>query len=295
MAIYLVNQGKTYQYERAGNYIWSPKLNKAGNQNRGYNLMKSVRKGDFIIHNSGRKLSAISVVQEDCKSGGQPKELKEGQNTYDWDDDGWVVNTKYYDFDVPLLTYDLVEWAIANYAEDSAFQVNGKLRLQYLCNLTKDHAEYLLQRAIGFQEDPDVLQVLRAALSSLNPVPKTDEELAEEMTLKELEKTAAKRSSKAVEQKEVTTKQYSRDPYISELAKRLANGKCELCGLPAPFKDSKGKPYLETHHVIWLSQGGSDSVDNTVALCPNCHRKMHIVADPSDVAKLKIVAKNNAI
>ena len=91
------------------------------------------------------------------------------------------------------------------------------------------------------------------------------------------------------------TKQYSRDPYISELAKRLANGKCELCGKPAPFKDSKGKPYLETHHVVWLSQGGSDSVDNTVALCPNCHRKMHVVADPGDVSKLKIVAKKNAL
>lgn len=129
----------------------------------------------------------------------------------------------------------------------------------------------------------------------MNPTPKTDEELAEEMPLKELEKTAAKRSSKPVEQKEVTTKQYSRDPYISELAKRLANGKCELCGQPAPFKDSKGKPYLETHHVVWLSKGGSDSVDNTVALCPNCHRKMHIVNSPSDVSKLKIVAKNNAL
>lgn len=45
-----------------------------------------------------------------------------------------------------------------------------------------------------------------------------------------------------VEQKEVTTKQYSRDPYVSELAKRLANGKCELCGQMAPFKDGKGKP-----------------------------------------------------
>lgn len=64
MAIYLVNQGKTYQYERAGSYIWSPKLNKAGNQNKGYSLMKTVRKGDFLIHNSGGKLSAISVVKE---------------------------------------------------------------------------------------------------------------------------------------------------------------------------------------------------------------------------------------
>lgn len=294
MAIYLVNQGKTYQYERAGSYIWSPKLNKAGNRNKGYDLMKKVRKGDFIIHNSGARLSAISVVKEDCKSGVQPRELKTGQNDYEWDDDGWVVYTKYYDFDVALLTANLVDWAIANYKDDSAFQVNGKLRLQYLCNLAKPHAEYLLQRAIGLQRDPDVLQVLRAALSQLNPKPKTDEELAEEMSLKELEKAAAKRSSKPVEQKEVTTKQYSRDPYVSELAKRLANGKCELCGQPAPFKDSKGKPYLETHHVVWLSQGGSDSVDNTVALCPNCHRKMHIVADEHDIALLKRIAKNNS-
>ena len=293
MAIYLVNQGKTYRYERAGNYIWSPKLNKAGQQNKGYNLMKSVKKGDFILHNSGGKLSAISVVKEDCKSGTQPHELKVGQNEYEWDDDGWVVNTEYYDFDVPLLTADLVEWAIANYRDDSAFQVNGKLRLQYLCDLAKPHAEYLIQKAIRFQNDQGVLQVLQSALSELNPKQKTEEEQAEEMPLKELEKTAAKRSSKPVEQKEVTTKQYSRDPYISELAKRLANGKCELCGQPAPFKDSKGKPYLETHHVVWLSKGGSDSVDNTVALCPNCHRKMHIVNDPKDVALLKRVAKNN--
>lgn len=126
-------------------------------------------------------------------------------------------------------------------------------------------------------------------------VPKTDEELAEEMPLRELERTAARRSSRTVEQKEVTTKKYSRDPYVSELAKRLANGKCELCGQPAPFKDAKGKPYLETHHVVWLSQGGSDSVDNTVVLCPNCHRKMHIVNDSVDVARLQIIARDNSI
>ena len=69
MAIYLVNQGKTYRYERQGSYIWSPKLNKAGNRNKGYTLMRSVKKGDYIIHNSGGKLSAISVVTDGCKIG----------------------------------------------------------------------------------------------------------------------------------------------------------------------------------------------------------------------------------
>ena len=257
--------------------------------------MKEVRRGDYILHNSGGRISAISVVKEDCKSGSQPRELKTANSIYEWDDDGWVVNTKYYDFDHPVLTSNLREWAKENYTKDSAFQTDGKLLLRYLCNLSISHAEYIIQMAIRLQEDEEVIRVLRAALSSLNPSPKTDEKLAEEMGLGELERTAAQRSQRQVEQKEVTTKQYSRDPYVSELAKRLANGKCELCGKPAPFKDSKGKPYLETHHVVWLSQGGSDSVDNTVALCPNCHRKMHVVADPRDVGVLRRVAMNNVL
>lgn len=295
MAIYLVNQGQTYRYERAGSYIWSPKFNKAGQRNRGYDLMKEVRKGDYIVHNSGGRLSAISVVKENCKSGSQPKELKTAQSAYEWDDDGWVVYTKYYDFDVPILTTNLVEWAKQNYQADTAFQVNGKLRLQYLCYLSIPQAEYILQMALRLQRDMELKGVLRAALASVNPTPKTDEELAEEMDLRELEKMAAKRGTRDVTQKDVATKQYARDPYVSELAKRLAAGKCELCRKPAPFRDSKGKPYLETHHVIWLAKGGSDTVDNTVALCPNCHRKMHIVDDPNDVATLRIVARNNAM
>ena len=42
----------------------------------------------------------------------------------------------------------------------------------------------------------------------------------------------------------------------------------------APFARADGDAYLATHHVVWLAQGGSDTVENTVALCPNCHRKM---------------------
>lgn len=169
MAIYLVNQGKTYKYERSGGYIWSPKLNKAGRQNKGYSLMKEVHRGDFLIHNSGGKLSAISVVKEDCKSGGQPRELKDGQNEYDWDDDGWIIYTKYYDFTTPLINSDLITWAVQNYKADSAFQVDGKLRLQYLCNLANTHAEYLIQKALGVEKKAEIIEVLKAALKEMNP------------------------------------------------------------------------------------------------------------------------------
>ncbi|WP_462180198.1 HNH endonuclease [Pseudoalteromonas gelatinilytica] len=70
-------------------------------------------------------------------------------------------------------------------------------------------------------------------------------------------------------------------------AKRLAKGFCMLCDQPAPFKNKSGEPYLEVHHIVWLSKGGEDTIANTVALCPNCHRKMHIQNDQKDIKKLQ--------
>ncbi|MFJ7933693.1 HNH endonuclease [Sporosarcina sp. NPDC096371] len=79
---------------------------------------------------------------------------------------------------------------------------------------------------------------------------------------------------------------FERDQYIVEYAKRWANGVCQLCEEKAPFNDKKGKPYFHTHHIKWLSKGGSDTIDNAVALCPNCHDKMHILNKKSDIKKL---------
>ena len=80
---------------------------------------------------------------------------------------------------------------------------------------------------------------------------------------------------------------FSRSRYVAELAKRRAKGKCELCKKVAPFRNMRGEPYLESHHIVWLASGGSDTIGNTVALCPNCHRRMHIVQDQRDVISLK--------
>ena len=88
---------------------------------------------------------------------------------------------------------------------------------------------------------------------------------------------------------------YERNPAIAEAAKLMAEGRCRLCDEDGPFMDKLlGLPFLETHHVKWLSKGGRDSMDNTVALCPNCHRKMHHVSNKEDIAKLKEIAKKQA-
>ncbi len=55
-----------------------------------------------------------------------------------------------------------------------------------------------------------------------------------------------------------------------------ANGICEKCKQKAPFIRKKDNtPYLEVHHKQQLSEGGDDSVENAIAVCPNCHRELH--------------------
>lgn len=83
------------------------------------------------------------------------------------------------------------------------------------------------------------------------------------------------------------TSYITRSMQVAKATRDRANGICQLCGNPAPFMDKYGNPYLETHHIIWLSRGGKDSTDNTVALCPNCHTKMHVVDDTADVEILQ--------
>lgn len=53
-----------------------------------------------------------------------------------------------------------------------------------------------------------------------------------------------------------------------------AGGICEHCGVQG-FMTSDGGFYLETHHVIPLSENGSDHTSNVVAICANDHRMAH--------------------
>jgi hypothetical protein len=74
--------------------------------------------------------------------------------------------------------------------------------------------------------------------------------------------------------REVTALVRDRDSEVRRFALLRAKGKCQLCGA-AGFLLPNGSMFLETHHVIPLAEGGPDSVNNVVALCPNHHREVH--------------------
>jgi len=81
--------------------------------------------------------------------------------------------------------------------------------------------------------------------------------------------------SKTPELTVVTTRVYKRSPCVVAEVLLRANGKCQSCNRDAPFVKEDGTPFLEVHHIEWLSKGGEDSVENAIALCPNCHRQAH--------------------
>lgn len=85
-----------------------------------------------------------------------------------------------------------------------------------------------------------------------------------------------------------TTTTYVRDPDVQAYVLDESGGVCERCEAPAPFLKPNGDPYLEVHHVRQLAHGGSDTIHNAVALCPNCHREAHSGPHPTNFQKSMI-------
>lgn len=95
--------------------------------------------------------------------------------------------------------------------------------------------------------------------------------LAPEQRLQKLA-SAPKRPRKI----KVGTEVFDRNAYVIAEVLIRAQGVCEFCKQPAPFqRATNGEPYLEVHHKQRLADGGEDTIENAVAICPNCHRKAH--------------------
>lgn len=100
-----------------------------------------------------------------------------------------------------------------------------------------------------------------------------------EDSLKASPETRRKRlaaTSKKPAQVSVVTKAFIRNPDVVAEVLLRAGGVCECCNKVGPFiSKAQGTPFLEVHHKVRLADGGDDSVENAVALCPNCHREKH--------------------
>jgi 5-methylcytosine-specific restriction enzyme A len=73
----------------------------------------------------------------------------------------------------------------------------------------------------------------------------------------------------------------------------LYGGRCQVC-LYDP-RARYGHPLCEGHHLVWLSRGGEDEVENMALLCPNHHAAVHRADAPFDYADLAFTFGNRLV
>jgi hypothetical protein len=86
------------------------------------------------------------------------------------------------------------------------------------------------------------------------------------------------------ERREQKLSVHERDPKVKAWIIKNANGKCECCGVDGFIKED-GNIFLEVHHLRLLAENGSDTLQNAVALCANCHRKLHYAKNKEEMRK----------
>lgn len=72
--------------------------------------------------------------------------------------------------------------------------------------------------------------------------------------------------------------------------------KCAICGWSIPqwrpgYEKHEYAGGCEVHHIVPISQGGTEESDNLILLCPNCHKMAHVGIIARE--QLKTFAKTN--
>jgi len=73
--------------------------------------------------------------------------------------------------------------------------------------------------------------------------------------------------------KKVRISLIQRNPTLVRKLKELYDNKCQICHFT--FEKETGQYYSECHHIISLGEEGSDTIDNVIVVCANCHRMLH--------------------
>ena len=125
-----VNQGATYQKERAGGYIWAPQQTKAGTAASHHLNVSKVRKGDVIVHYANGHVNAIGRASSNGRPADRPSELPGTA----WSKEGYRAEVEYFDLDEPIALAEIpYEW---RQEEAPAFNRNGGVNQGYLYPLS---------------------------------------------------------------------------------------------------------------------------------------------------------------
>lgn len=210
-----------------------------------------------------------------------------GQQQGEGDRDGWEPEGTYLYFgegEFGDMVFSDTNRAIRDHS------LNGKELHLFTIGSDSQEVSYLGQMVcVGYELVPDVPDqagALRTAIAfQLAPVSDVESQAeyetedSDQLTLEELRQRATQQPAKIVEPRQALRNAYRRSVAVRKYVLRRADGRCEGCQAPAPFVTVEGRPYLEPHHTRRVSDGGPDHPAHVIALCPNCHSRVHHGAD----------------
>jgi hypothetical protein len=95
----------------------------------------------------------------------------------------------------------------------------------------------------------------------------------------ELRKVASLKPSGSLPPKKREAVYRARSAAIRRYVLLRADGRCEGCLAPSPFRGTDGRPFLEAHHTTRVADDGPDDPRSVIGICPNCHRRAHLAED----------------
>ena len=100
--LWWVNQGATYNEERAGGYVWAPLTNKVGHEVPHHVAVNQLRVGQKVVHYAAGQIRAVSTVVQPPETHPKPMELGTA-----WGETGYLCRVQYRDLVPPIAKTDV--------------------------------------------------------------------------------------------------------------------------------------------------------------------------------------------
>jgi MoxR-like ATPase len=130
-----VNQGRTFDPERSGGYVWAPQRGEAGRIIAHHKSVAELQAGDIVLHYAKGLVRAVSVVREAGHEEARPPELPEEE----WSREGYLAGVDYHDAPTPIALEEIPnDWRTE---DQGPFTRHGGVKQGYLFPLSSRFVE----------------------------------------------------------------------------------------------------------------------------------------------------------
>lgn len=245
MNYWWVNQGRTWDHEYKGGFLWAPFKNNAGRPCWHWDTMDELQEGDHVFSYVHGKIVSVSKVKVPSYKSQKPKLFTE------WNRDGRKCDVIYKVLNTPIIINEHMD-NIRPFLPDvhSPLQQNGRANQIYLVQLNQELGEYFINffdESILFYDNAQV-----GSTEDVEQIIAQDDGDPERRTIT------------------VEVTRVIRDTRLSKDIKRKYDYKCQICDLSIYTNTEAGK-YAEAAHIKPIEKGGDDLKNNIICLCPNHH------------------------